>query len=82
MPNVPAPVQGTPSLPYQPWDATEEGTADTAPGPGMVYDGNGGSDGTGWVKIKDGGSADMSSGKVTGGWPDNGASDGSAWKQC
>jgi hypothetical protein len=81
MPQVPAPVEGTPNLPYQPYDASAEGTSDTAPGPGQVYDGNSGADPTGWEKLRDGGAADMSSGRVTGGWPDNGTSDGSAWKQ-
>lgn len=82
MPDGPAPIVGTPNLPYQPWDATEEGSADTASGATHVYDGNDGSDPTGWVKIKDGGAADMSTGKASGMWPDNGTSDGSAWKQC
>lgn len=82
MPDTNPPVQGTPSLAYQPWDATEEGTADTAPGPTMVYEGNQGQDPTGWVKIKDGGAADMNTGKASGVWPGDGASDGSAWKQC
>ena len=82
MPQAPAPITAAPSLAYQPWDASEEGTVDTAPGPTQVYDGNDGADPTGWVKIKDGGAADMSTGKISGGWPGNGASDGSAWKQC
>lgn len=81
MPDGPAPITGTPMLPYQPYDATAEGTSDTAQGAGSVYDGNPGSDPTGWAKLKDGGAVDMSTGKITGGWPDNGTSDGSGWKQ-
>jgi hypothetical protein len=72
-----------PAQTYQPYDATDEGTVDTAPTNHDVYAGNGGSGDTGgWVKIKDAGAASWSDGSVTGDWPSDGTSDGSAWKQC
>lgn len=79
MADAPDPITSPPAQSYQPYDATESGTQDSAPGSERSYAGT--PIGRGWVKIKDGGAASPSGG-ISGGWPDDGTSDGSAWKQC
>ena len=74
------PIEAMPDLSWQPYDATKGGSSPGASEQEHVYDGNQGADGTGWEKLSDGGAMDMS-GKVSGGWPGNGSSDGSAWTQ-
>lgn len=74
------PVTANPDLPWQPYEATKEGNSPAAEVQGRVYDGNQGADATGWQKLVDGGAMGMN-GKLTGGWPGNGTSDGSAWTQ-
>ena len=83
MPSVPSPITSPPSVPGQPYDSTTEGPAQGSQSAQThVYDGAGGSgSGTPWVKVQDGGKADWNSGQTQGGWPDDGASDGGAWKQ-
>jgi hypothetical protein len=79
---VPNGFAADPNLPYQPYDATEQGASTPSQSNAtQVYDSNAGSnDHGGWVKIQDGGKANMD-GTTQGGWPDNGTSDGSKWKQ-
>ena len=63
-------------------------TASTAAYPGddgqsvpeHVYDAKGGSGSDPWPKVNEGGAIDTSTGKVSGGWPGNGASDGGKWE--
>jgi len=77
MADAPEHVVAAPSLPYQPWDATEAGTEDTAPQGGDVYAGT-----STWVKVKEAGAASITDGTITGGWPGNGASSDGGWQQC
>lgn len=77
MADAPSPITSPPAQDFQPWDATAPGRDDTAPTDNNVYRGN-----SDWVKIKDAGSINMTTGAVAGGWPDDGTSDGSAWTQC
>jgi hypothetical protein len=82
MPDAPNPITSTPSQPWQPWDATESGSGDPQTQAGTVYDAKGGSGADPWVKIRDGGQIDMSSGaSQPGNWPDDGSSSAGPWKQ-
>jgi hypothetical protein len=76
MPDAPRPITSPPAQSFQPWDANAPGTEDDTATPD-VY----GANSPDWPKVQDGGAADWSSGKITGGWPGNGASDGGAWEQ-
>lgn len=83
MANAPEHLVVCPPQSYQPYDATADGGPDTAPQGSNPYEGNmGASEAGGWVKIKDAGAASWSTGVVTGGWPDNGASGDGGWEQC
>ena len=76
-------IVACPPQDYQPYDATEAGTADTAPQGGSVYAGNGaGGPVGGWVKVREAGAASWSNGTISGGWPGNGASGDGGWEQC
>lgn len=83
MPKVPAPITSPPPVPGQPYDAQVSGPARPSQSvPEQVYDADGGSGSSDpWPKIQDGGAADLSSGRAQGGWPPDGTSDGSKWKQ-
>ena len=78
MAEAPDPVTAAPA-PNGPYDATASGAGDAQSDAAHVYDAAG-STGGDWVKVQDGGACDMN-GRVTGGWPDDGAGDGSAWVQ-
>jgi hypothetical protein len=81
MSQSPAPVTAPPS-PDGPYDSGAAGTGDSQSDSGHVYDAAGGA-GTSepWVKVQKGGACDMS-GRITGEWPGDGTSDGSAWSQA
>jgi hypothetical protein len=83
MPAAPDPITSTPPVPGQPYDAQASGPAQSSQSSEeQVYDADGGKgSGDPWPKIQDGGAADFRTGKVTGTWPTDGTSDGSAWKQ-
>jgi hypothetical protein len=82
MPRVPDPVTSPPEQPFQPYDAQAPGGGDAQSDSAAVYAAaGGGAGGDPWVKIQDGGAADFRTGRITGDWPGDGASDGSAWKQ-
>jgi hypothetical protein len=83
MPKAPDPVTSPPSPPGQPYDAQRSGPAQASQSaPGQVYDADGGAGSADpWPKIQDGGTANLATGEVAGGWPDDGTSDGSKWKQ-
>jgi hypothetical protein len=83
MANAPEHVIAAPPQAYQPYDATTEGTVDSAPQGGNPYAGNAGaSEAGGWVKVKEAGAASMTDGTITGGWPGNGDAGDGGWKQC
>ena len=82
MPRVPDPITSPPEVPGQPYDATDSGPSQSSQSePTQVYDADGWPGGEAWPKIQDGGAADWSSGRTQGGWPSDGTSDGSKWKQ-
>jgi len=81
MPDAPNPITAAPAASWQPYDATAPGAAEDQTAPETIYDSvPGDTMGGPWRKIQDGGAIDMT-GKVTGEWPGDGTSDGSAWKQ-
>jgi len=82
MPDAPRPITSPPAQPFQPYDAQAgDGGGDPQTQSGAIYDAAG-SLGGNWVKIRQGGRADMSTGAANPHeWPSDGASDGSAWKQ-
>ena len=84
MPRVPSGVTSPPEVPGQPYDSTAPaGVPDDQSSPTTVYNGVGGPGSSDpWPKIQEGGAASMTTGEPTGVWPDNGASDGSVWKQA
>jgi hypothetical protein len=83
MPDAPDPVTSPPNVPGQPYDATASGSGDAQSAPTTVYNATGGPGSSDpWPKVQDGGAADWRTGKVTGRWPADGTSDGSAWSQC
>lgn len=84
MASAPDPITSPPDVPGQPYDATASGGSShgTQSDPEGVYDAAGWPDAEAWPKIQDGGAADMASGRIQGGWPSDGTSDGGAWKQC
>jgi hypothetical protein len=83
MPAAPDPITSPPAVPGQPYSAQDSGPAqESQSAHEHVYDADGGhGSGDPWPKIQDAGAADMNTGRVTGGWPDDGTSDGGAWKQ-
>lgn len=83
MPTAPKPITSTPAVPSQPYNAAAPGSGQLPTQPETVYDAAGGAHAAEpWVKIADGGAADMSTGAVrSGDWPGDGTSDGRAWKQ-
>lgn len=89
MPYLPSSVEGAPPLPYQNrdgWDPTVDGeqSASEQSTAEQVYDATPGSGWSAarWRKSVNGGQADMNSGEVTGaGWPSDGTSDASRWKE-
>jgi hypothetical protein len=81
MADAPAPITAPPA-PDGPYDATAPGAGDAQSDTAHVYDAAGGSaKADPWPKIQEGGAADWRTGQVTGGWPDDGTSDGSKWNQ-
>jgi len=83
MPQAPDPITSPPPLPFQAYDATAPGAPEDQVASGTIYDAAGGpGSGDPWPKIQEAGAAGPD-GRVTGGWPDNGAanSDG-GWTQC
>lgn len=82
MPQAPDPITSPPAKGFQPYDAAESGSGDPQCASGTIYDKAGGSGPDPWVKVRDGGAIDLSTGAtIPGSWPANGTSDGSAWKQ-
>lgn len=83
MADVPDPVTSPPALGFQPYDATAPGSSDAQSNPATVYNAAGGSgSGDPWPKVQEGGAADFRTGRVTDGWPGNGASSAGPWKQA
>jgi hypothetical protein len=81
MPYAPKPITSPPALPWQPHDASSVSIGDDGQSaPEHVYDAKGGSGSDPWPKVNEGGAIDVSTGKVSGGWPGNGASSGGKWK--
>lgn len=83
MPDAPNPITSPPRVPGQPYDATAPGGGDAQTSAETIYNAAGGpGSAEPWVKVRDGGAADMSSGASRpGSWPGDGASDGGKWKQ-
>lgn len=82
MASAPDPITSPPDVPGQPYDAAEPGAAQASQSaPTQVYDADGWPGSEAWPKIQDGGTADLATGRTQGGWPSDGTSDGSAWKQ-
>lgn len=84
MASAPDPITSPPPVPGQPYDATAASPSRPSQStPTQVYAGDGGPGaGEAWPKIQGAGAADWRTGQVTGDWPGNGTSDGSAWKQA
>jgi len=83
MPKAPDPITSPPPVPGQPYSATAPGRPEDQVDSGTIYDASGGpGSGDSWPKIQEAGAADMATGKVTGGWPGNGASSDGGWTQC
>jgi hypothetical protein len=84
MPDAPRPVTSPPRVPGQPYDAADSGPANSGESESEhVYDADGGGRGRDpWPKVQAGGAADWMTGQVHGKWPNDGTSDGSAWKQA
>lgn len=81
MASAPKPITSPPPLPWQPYDATADGSGGDQTAATTIYDPAGGNDGGGpWVKIKCAGAAD-GSGASTEAWPGNGASGNGGWTQ-
>jgi hypothetical protein len=83
MPDAPNPITAPPALPWQPYDASAEGSNnEDQTAPTTIYDSSGGdSSGGPWRKIQDGGAANPDGTARSGDWPGNGASDSGGWKQ-
>lgn len=83
MARAPDPITSPPDVPGQPYDSQASGSGDAGQSvPEQVYNAAGGSGSADpWPKIQEGGAADWRTGKVTGEWPADGTSDGTAWKQ-
>lgn len=82
MPKAPPPITSPPPVPGQVYDATAPGSGDAQSASGTIYDASGGSGSEAWPKIQEAGAIDPGTGKVKGGWPGNGTSDGGKWKQA
>ena len=81
MAKAPSPITSPPPVPGQPYDAGSAYPGDDGQSVSEhVYDAKGGSGADPWPKINEGGAIDTSTGKIKGGWPGNGASDGGKWK--
>lgn len=81
MPDAPSPITSPPAQPWQPYGSKAAYPGDDGQSvPEHVYDAKGGSGSDPWPKVMEGGSIDMSTGKVAGGWPGDGTSSGGAWK--
>jgi hypothetical protein len=81
MPDAPDPITSPPAQPWQPYGSAAAYPGDSGQSvPEHVYDAKGGSGADPWPKVNEGGAIDMNSGKVAGGWPGNGTSDGSKWE--
>jgi hypothetical protein len=89
MPYLQPPVEGAPELPYQNkggWDPTVDGeqSASEQSTAEQVYDATPGSGWSAarWRKSVNGGAIDISNGQVNGaGWPSDGTSNASKWKE-
>lgn len=82
MADAPDPITSPPAQAGQPYSAQASGPGrPSQSAPTQVYDADGGSGADPWPKIQEAGAADWSTGRITGGWPGNGTSDGGAWKQ-
>lgn len=81
MADAPDPITSPPAQPWQPYDPSAVSIGDDGQSvSGQVYNAKGGSGADPWPKVTEGGAADMSSGKVAGGWPGNGSSSAGPWK--
>jgi hypothetical protein len=80
MPSAPSPINSSPDNADQPYDSDAPGAGDAQSDATTIYEPAG--SGFDWVKVQEGGAADWRTGKVLGGWADDGTSDGSAWKQA
>ena len=83
MANAPDPITSPPALSWQPYDATAPGAAEDQAAPATIYEPVAGDAAGGpWRKIQEAGAADWATGKVTDGWPGDGASASGAWTQA
>lgn len=81
MAKAPNPITSPPSVPGQPYDATDGGAPEDQTAPTTIYDAVGAQDGHPWVKIQDGGACGPDGRATAGEWPANGSSGDGGWKQ-
>ncbi len=81
MADAPSPITSPPSLPWQPYDATQGGAGEDQTAATTIYDAVPGDSGGPWRKIQDGGAATPEGGAIAGDWPANGTSDAGMWRQ-
>lgn len=82
MADAPSPITSPPAKPWQPYDASAPGAAEDQTVATAIYDAAGSTGGPEpWVKIQDGGAADMSGKATAGKWPGNGTSTDGGWTQ-